>query len=97
MNSSTTQQGTTVDELTITLRKPVTLGDLTYTELKLQEPTAGQLEKASTGNNSSVGAVVSLISAVAVVPRKVVESLCQRDFKEAANFLDSFAGAESGQ
>ncbi|WP_342616972.1 phage tail assembly protein [Rhodoferax sp. GW822-FHT02A01] len=86
-----------MDELTITLRKPVSIGDITYSELKLQEPTAGQIEKASTGSQSSVGAVINLISAVAVVPRKMVEGLCQRDFKEASKFLESFDDVESAQ
>lgn len=79
-----------MDELTITLRKPVTIGDLTIDKLELREPTAGQLEKASSAA-SSVGMVINLISAVAVVPRKVAESLCQRDFQEASDFLESFS------
>lgn len=79
-----------MDELTITLRKPVTIGDITYDKLQLREPTAGQLEK-STNATSNVGAVINLISTVAVVPRKVVESLSQRDFQEASDFLESFS------
>jgi hypothetical protein len=78
------------DTITITLRKPVTIGELKFENLNLQEPTAGQLEKASNGVTSSVGVVINLISAVAVVPRKVAESLCQRDFQEASDFLNSF-------
>ena len=77
------------DEITIPLRKPITLGDLVYSELKLKEPTAGQIEKAS-ASTSGAGSVINLISIVAVVPRRVAEGLCQRDFQEASNFLESF-------
>jgi hypothetical protein len=81
------------DNHTITLRKPITIGEITYEKLELQEPTAGQLEKAST-SSSNIGVVINLISIVAVVPRKVVESLCQRDLKEAGDFLESFSATE---
>lgn len=85
-----------IEELTIQLRKPVSIGDIVYSELKLQEPTAGQIEKASAASANGVGMVINLISAVAVVPRKVAESLCQRDFKEASNFLESFEDLTTG-
>lgn len=77
------------DEKTITLRKPVTL-DREYTTLDLREPTAGELERASTAT-TNMGLVINLISIVAKVPRKVAESLSQRDLKEAGDFLDGFS------
>ena len=78
------------DEKTITLRKPVTLGDVVYDKLELREPTAGELEKASKAT-TNLGIVMNLISAVAKIPRVVVEGLCQRDLKEAGDFLDGFS------
>lgn len=81
------------DELIIALRKPITLGEVVYDKLSLREPTAGELEKASTAATSNLGAIMNLISAVAKVPRRVVESLGQRDFKEVSDFLDSFSAA----
>lgn len=80
-------------EKTITLRKPVTLGEVIYTTLDLREPTAGELEKASTAA-CNLGVVMNLVSVVAKVPRRVVESLCQRDLKEAGDFLDGFSTAD---
>lgn len=77
-------------EKTITLRKPIKLGDISYEALDLSEPTAGELEKASTAT-TNMGVVINLISLVAKVPRKVAESLCQRDLKEAGDFLDAFS------
>ncbi|QNK65762.1 phage tail assembly protein [Variovorax sp. PAMC26660] len=78
------------DEITITLRKPVKLGDMTYEKLELREPTAGELEKASSAT-TNMGVVINLIQLVAKVPRKVVEGLCQRDLKEAGDFLEAFS------
>ncbi|VTU36226.1 phage tail assembly protein [Variovorax sp. PBL-E5] len=83
-----------MDEKTITLRKPVTLGDIVYDKLDLREPTAGELEKASTAE-SNLGVVINLISTVAKIPRRAVEGICQRDLKDAGKFLDTFSAAES--
>jgi hypothetical protein len=80
------------DEKTITLRKPVKLGEIEYTKLDLREPTAGELEKASNAT-SNIGVVITLIHLVAQVPRRVVEGLSQRDLKEAGDFLDVFSKA----
>lgn len=77
------------DEITITLRKPVKLGEQEYTTLDLREPTAGELEKASSAT-TNMGVVINLIHLVAKVPRKVVEGLSQRDLKEAGAFLEGF-------
>lgn len=82
-----------VDEKTITLRRPVILGKgdkaVEYTQLDLREPTAGELEKASKAT-TQVGVALNLISMIAKVPRTVVEGMCQRDLKEASDFLGSF-------
>lgn len=81
------------EEKTITLRKPVTLGSgeasITYTELKLREPTAGEMEKASRADTQN-GVVIDLIKQVAKVPRTVAENLCQRDFVEASQYFAGF-------
>jgi hypothetical protein len=78
-------------EKALTLRKPVKLGDVEFTELKLCEPTAGQLEKATRAATTSTGVVIELISLVAKVPRSVAESLCQRDFAEGVDFFGQFS------
>lgn len=78
-------------EKTIPLRKPVKLGEVEYPELKLCEPTAGQLEKATRAGTTTTGVVIELISLVAKVPRKVAEDLCQRDFSEATDFFAQFS------
>lgn len=80
-------------EKTIPLRKPVTLGDIVYDKLELREPVAGEIEKASSTATSSIGSVINLISIVGKVPRRAAEGLCQRDFQEAGDFLDSFSKA----
>lgn len=78
-----------VDEKTITLRKPVMLGQVEYTALDLREPTAGDLSKAMKAGGQ-VDVAIALISIVSKVPRGAIEKLCQRDFQEASDFLGSF-------
>lgn len=84
------------EEKTIKLRKPVTLGSgdgaITYTELALREPTAGELEKAQRAD-TSVGVVINMISAIASIPRLAAERLSQRDFAEANAYLTGFTEA----
>lgn len=83
-----------MDEVIITLRKPVKLGEQTYDKLDLREPTAGELEKASGGSaTSNLGVVINLISIVAKVPRRVAEGLSQRDLQEASSFFAKFGTA----
>ena len=75
------------DELVIALRKPVTLGE-TYTELRLQEPTAAQMlqwDKLS-GTESDIKAV----SVVSGVPEAAVRMVGARDLIQAARFIGSF-------
>jgi hypothetical protein len=86
------------EEKTLVLRKPVVLGSVTYAELNLREPTAGELSKA-TKAGSNVDTAISLIGLIAKVPRRVVEELCQRDFQEANEYLSGFTynGPETGE
>jgi len=84
------------EEKTIHLRKPLTVGSgdgaITYPELKLREPTAGELEKAQRAD-TSVGVMINLISSIAKVPRGAVEQLSQRDLAEASAYLSGFTDA----
>lgn len=77
-------------EKTITLRKPVTNSGRTYETIDLREPTAGELEQAAKAT-TNLGVVITLIAIVAKIPRTAAEALCQRDLKEAGDFLDSFS------
>lgn len=86
-----------LDEMTMTLRKPVVLGSVEYSTLDLREPTAGELSKASKAGGN-VDIAINLISLIAKVPRGAVEKLSQRDFQEASDFLGSFTldGLQTG-
>lgn len=81
------------DEKTITLIKPVVIGKgdaaVTYEELKLREPSAGELEKAARAD-TSIGVVINMISLVAGIPRAAAEKLCRRDLAAASSFLEGF-------
>jgi Phage tail assembly chaperone proteins, E, or 41 or 14 len=88
------------DETTLDLVRPVVLGkgeaSVTYAEITLREPTAGELEKASR-EDTPIGTTITLISLVSKLPRVAVERFCQRDLKAANDFLASFSapGAET--
>lgn len=74
---------------TVKLRQPIKFGDLSYTELKLREPYANELETASM-ERTSIGVVMKLISLVSKTPRKAIGMLCNRDLQECADFLGRF-------
>jgi hypothetical protein len=88
------------EDKTIHLRKPITVGQgdgaITYPELKLREPTAGELEKASRAD-TGVGVMINLVSSIAKIPRTAVEQLSQRDLAEVNEYLSGFTnpGAEA--
>lgn len=86
------------EELLLTLRKPVTLGTETWAELRLTEPTAGQLIRAGKAA-SPIEQVAALLHLNAAVPMAVVDRLAQRDFMAAADFFGRFSDPqpESGQ
>lgn len=81
------------EEQTLTLAKPVVLGKgesaITYAEITLREPEAGELEKASRADTNT-GAAITLISLIAKIPRTAVEKFSQRDLKAANDFLATF-------
>lgn len=77
-------------ELTLTLRKPITLGTLTYEKLELTEPLAGDLIKAGKAG-TDLEQLAELIRLNAKVPRGVVDQLLQRDLMAAAAFYAPFA------
>lgn len=86
------------DEITITLSKPVIIGKaenaVTYDEIKLREPTAGEMEKAARAD-TMIGSAITLISLVGAIPRGAVEKFSKRDLVAANKFLEGFT--EAGQ
>lgn len=80
-----------LDELTIKLRKPIKLADISYESIDLREPTAGELRKAlNLGSDNGIGNAMALIHLVAKIPMAVVDQLSQRDLAEADRFLGGF-------
>ncbi|WP_110947414.1 phage tail assembly protein [Pseudomonas bohemica] len=88
------------DETTITLSKPVAIGKgdaaVTYEEITLREPTAGEMEKASRAD-TSIGSAITLISLVAAIPRSAVEKFSKRDLVAANKFLEGFTETGSSE
>ena len=74
---------------TITLKKPIEYGGQTYLKIDLEEPTAGQLEKAAAHSNNLTQQIF-LIAAVAKIPPDVARLLKKRDQEEATAFLMGF-------
>lgn len=76
------------DTLRIELRKPLSLGDLTWTYLDLREPTAAEWEQFD-----KVGGVTADITAIAIisgVPRPAVAMLGARDLRAAGKYIAAF-------
>lgn len=87
-----------VEEKTITLRNPIAVGKgdarIEYTELKLREPTAGELTKAGKAGDSN-DVLLSMIQQVTQLPRQVVESISMREMNECADFFAQFSNSGS--
>jgi len=85
------------DELVIDLRKPVTLGSETYTQLVLREPTAGEVAQAQKAGGGLASDIV-LIALVSGVPKPGVERIGYRDTQRAVQYLAGFmvGGPETG-
>ena len=79
------------DTLILKLIKPVTIGDITISELNLREPIANEIARAQGAGGTSVDVAISLISQVTAVSREQIGRLCQRDFMAANDFLGSFS------
>lgn len=78
------------DEMTLVLRRPVDAANKQYTEVKLREPNAGELDQASRAR-SGVGSLMALISIVAQVPIAVPQGMRSRDLAEADAFFGRFS------
>lgn len=76
------------EELTVTLRKPVELGSITYTELKLREPTADEWEQFD--KLTGVSADIKALAIVSGVPEPAVRKIGARDLRKGSKFVASF-------
>ena len=77
------------EELTITLRSPVKLGEASYTHLTLREPTGAQWMEVDKIDNG-VESDIKLIALVSGVPEPAVKQIGARDLRQAAKYLASF-------
>lgn len=86
------------DEITITLRKPLTFGKgdkaQTFETVTLREPTAGELEAAARAD-TGVGGMLIIMRLQTGIPRQALEGMSQRDLKECNDFLESFSDESS--
>src|SRR5262249_22798023 len=75
------------DVLKLKLKKPITLGNVTYEELTFREPTALELRKSAAGAESGTAQTVVLAQLCAGVPMRVIEQLSARDFARVSRFF----------
>ena len=75
------------DQLTITLRKPVTLGE-TFTELRLTEPTGAQMLEID--KYRGVEADLMSLAIVSGIPLPAVKMIGARDIRAGSLYLASF-------
>ena len=75
-------------EKVVTLRRPVTLGETTYRELRLREPKA--IELIDWDQAKGVAADIAIVSAVSGVPEAAVRMIGARDLMEAGAYLAHF-------
>lgn len=76
------------DNLVIPLRKPVSLASETWSELRLQEPTAAQM--LLWDKLSGVEADIKAVSVVSGLPEPAVRMIGARDLIQAGRFIASF-------
>lgn len=83
-----------VEEMAMPLLKPIVVGKgeaaVTYEELKLREPTLGELRKANKAGDS-YDVLAKLIQLVCGMPEAAVDRLLQRDMEAAADFFGQFS------
>ncbi len=76
------------DELVLTLREPIKLGNLEFTDLTLAEPRGEALCLAE--REDAMGGLFTKIARTAGVPPAVAKKMRQRDLQRAANFFNHF-------
>ncbi len=76
------------DTLTIPLDPPLSVGGVEYPELKLREPTAGEL--AQTDGLSGYASDLQIVSVVTALPIAAVKKIPARAFVRATKFIGSF-------
>ncbi|NUB13709.1 hypothetical protein GAY28_13950 [Azospirillum brasilense] len=76
------------DEKIIPLRSPVEFAGKTYTELRLREPTLGEV--ADAGKHEGMASDIFLIAAVTGMEIPAVRKIGYRNAKEARDYLAVF-------
>ncbi|HEX7851410.1 MAG TPA: phage tail assembly protein [Sphingomonas sp.] len=72
-------------QLTVKLRQPIPLGEITFSELRLREPTAAEWKRWD--RLSGIEADIMAVSVVAGVPDQVIAQIGARELMKAARFI----------
>jgi len=76
------------EDLTVLLRKPVTLGSMTYSELKLREPTAAEWQQWD--KLEGIDGDIKAVSVVSGVPEPAIRLIGARDLIQASRYIGAF-------
>ncbi len=76
-------------ELTIPLPAPIKMGEHEYTELKLSEPTVGELRKAGKAGDG-LDQLATLMHLNGKLPLSIVDQMPQSVMEAAADFFGRF-------
>ena len=76
------------DELIVTFRKPIEFGGDSYTQMKLQEPTAAQVQQWD--KLSGTDADIMALTTVSGLPKPVIERLKLRDLNAGSRYIARF-------
>lgn len=93
MSTEEKDEGTIInDTMELTLRAPISSGDVQYESITLCEPIAMQIEQFTKDIDKygAVAAQIKFISANSKVPEGAIKKLKARDYKEAVDYLSSF-------
>lgn len=77
-----------LDELTITFKKPITVGSAEYPSMTLREPNGGEWLRWD--KLTGVEANLKAIEVVSGLPEPAVKQIGSRDITRATRFLDRF-------
>ena len=69
-----------MDDIKVTLKKPVEHNGTTYTDLTFREPNVGELVVAD-GFDTQMGKMVAILSAVSEMPLPAFKKIAGSDFK----------------
>ena len=77
------------DQKIIPLRKPLTLGELSFDSITVREPTIDELDQALK-QPTQIATAMALLATVSGIPIALIKKVPTSEFTQATNALSSF-------